>query len=586
MDGFRTLESFGCTGTREGWTNRLIRADSADVLAALRAGYLRDEIEAAGGIKLVYLDPPFGAGRDFAITIGAWAGTSPGRANAVEEFAFRDRRNGGTERYVASLRERFAAIRAVLAEDGALYVHCDWRLDYLLRAALDEVFGRDCFRNAIAWKRDAPGKGAKRASSQWPRNADTILYYTKSATEWFFAQQYVALSPEQRRAYRYADPAGRKYKAVQLGDYSAASIARLEREGLIHRSPSGERYKKYYLDEAQATVDAIWSDIPGFGTRTASREITGYATQKPEALLERIVAASSRPGELVADFTCGSGTTPVVCERLGRKWLAVDIGKRAIQTVRKRLSLAAAGHGAPGKPGEPARFDVVLGPPARFTGDGDVVARVLELYGAEPRTDGPLIGTSGGCAVAVAEAAVVTGEYLDAVVAHAALSAVSDLDVVGLDYERGLLPDAIERAARLGVALRCRYVPHDALDAGIRKPALERFRPALPFAIDLHRVGERSVRVGLTRRPPGGGGDASPLSEVDNWAVDFDYGRCACHPETPVFHPSWISARTKYAKPTFASASYRYPNAGSHRLAVHVVDIFGNDGFAIRALTV
>lgn len=337
----------------DSWTNRLIQADNLDVLAALRAGWLRDEIAAAGGIKLVYLDPPFDAGRDFAMKLGT-----------AEELAFRDRRNGGTERYVESLRARFAAIRAVLADAGALYVHCDWRLDYLLRAALDEVFGRECFRNAIAWKRDAAGKGAKRASGQWPRNADTILYYTKSATEWYFAQQYVALSPEQRRAYRYADPDGRTYKAVQLGDYSAASIARLEREGLIHRSPSGERYKKYYLDEAKATVDAVWTDIPGFGTRTGAREITGYPTQKPEALLERIVAASSRPGDLVADFTCGSGTTPVVCERLGRKWLAVDVGALAIRTARERLAaLAAASR-------EPVRFDVVVGTPAAIAADG------------------------------------------------------------------------------------------------------------------------------------------------------------------------------------------------------------------------
>ncbi len=327
----------------EGWTNRLIHADNADVLAALRAGWLRDEIAAAGGIALVYLDPPFDAGRDFSMS-----------ARAGAELAFRDRRNGGTERYVASLRERFAAIHAVLAQDGALYVHCDWRLDYLLRAALDEVFGRECFRNAIVWRRDAPGKGAKRASAQWPRNADTILYYTKSPARWYFAQQYAALTPEQRRTYRYADPDGRTYKAVQLGDYSAASIDRLEREGLIHRSPSGERYKKYYLDQARATVDAIWTDIPGFGTRTAAHEQTGYPTQKPEALLERIVAASSRPGDLVADFTCGSGTTAVVCERLGRKWLAVDIGKRAIETARERLSCVMTSGG-------PARFELIEG---------------------------------------------------------------------------------------------------------------------------------------------------------------------------------------------------------------------------------
>ncbi len=108
----------------------------------------------------------------------------------------------------------------------------------------------------------------------------------------------------------------------------------------------------------------------------------------------------------------------------------------------------------------------------------------------------------------------------------------------------------------------------------------------MPFAIDVHRVGERSVCVGLTCPPPDGGGNASLPTRVDNWSVDFDYGTCACHPETPVFHPSWTSARTKYAEPARVSASHEYPKAGAHRLAVHAVDIFGNDGFAIRAVTV
>lgn len=566
--GFRTIESFGCSGVRAGWTNRLIRADNADVLAALRAGWLRDEIEAAGGIELVYLDPPFDAGRDFAISLGG-----------SEEFAFRDRRNGGTERYVESLRERFAAVRAVLADDGALYVHCDWRLDYLLRAALDEVFGRECFRNAIAWKRDAPGKGAKRASGQWPRNADTILYYTKSPTDWFFAQQYVALTAEQQRAYRYADPDGRKYKAVQLGDYSPASIARLEREGLIHRSPSGERYKKYYLDEAKATVDAIWSDIPGFGTRTASREITGYATQKPEALLERIVAASSRPGGLVADFTCGSGTTAVVCGRLGRKWLAADIGKRAIQTARKRLLLAAAETGEPMKPGERARFDVVLGPQPAYVGADDVVMRVLELYGAEPLADGAhFAGARGERAIAVEAAVpVVTRARIDALVEAARARERSRIDVLGLDYELGLLPDALARAASRGVELSCRYIPTDALDAfdgRERRPVAERFRAALAFSLALHRRGERTLAVELT-------GFAAP-HDVDNWAVDFHYGACSLHAGAAVFHPHWTSVKTRFGQPVLSAPPYTYAEPGSYRVAVRVVDAFGNDAFAVR----
>jgi hypothetical protein len=170
-----------------------------------------------------------------------------------------------------------------------------------------------------------------------PRNTDTILFYAKS-DNWYFAQPYKELTEEQKAPYRYVEPeTGRRYKAVQLGDYSAASISRMEAAGLIHVSGSGQKYKKYYLDEAKAAVDSLWTDIPGFGTRTAAGEITGYATQKPEKLLERIILASSREGDLVADFFCGSGTTAAVAARLGRKWIASDCGQLAIHTTRKRL---------------------------------------------------------------------------------------------------------------------------------------------------------------------------------------------------------------------------------------------------------
>ncbi|EQD40214.1 adenine specific DNA methylase, partial [mine drainage metagenome] len=124
----------------------------------------------------------------------------------------------------------------------------------------------------------------------------------------------------------------------------------MEKKGLIHISSTGQRYKKYYLDEARAAVDSIWTDIPGFGTRTAAREITGYATQKPESLLERIVKASSNEGDLVADFFVGSGTTAAVAEKLGRKWIATDLGKFAIHTTRKRLIGAQRELKASGKP--------------------------------------------------------------------------------------------------------------------------------------------------------------------------------------------------------------------------------------------
>ena len=227
-------------------------------------------------------------------------------------------------------------MRSLLSDTGSIYVHVDPRLDFLVRSILDEVFGSDRFRNLLVWKRDIAGKGAKKRSSQWPRNADTIFWYSRSQ-QWFFEQQYIDLSKKQTAPYIYKESDGRRYKAVQLGDYSPKSIAKFEQEGLIHVSSTGKKYKKYYLDQAKSTVDCIWTDVLGFGTKTASKEILGYPTQKPEMLLERIVNSSSRPGDLVADFFCGSGTTLAVAEKLGRRWIGCDLGRWSVHVTRKRL---------------------------------------------------------------------------------------------------------------------------------------------------------------------------------------------------------------------------------------------------------
>lgn len=335
----QTVERIGAErGSRdsrgaEAWSNRLIRGDKTEVLPALLATF-------AGQVDLIYVDPPFDTGAAFSASrrVPSADASSQGEPMVIEQAAYRDTWGHGIDRYLQWFYETVALLRELLAATGSIYVHLDWRLDGFARAIMDEVFGPACFRNAIVWKRDVAGKGAKRVSRQWPRNADTILFYSRSPTTWIFNQPFVALNEAQQKAYRYVDQDGRRYKAVQLGDYSAASIARFEAQGLIHTSRStGTKYKKYYLDEALATVDGIWSDIPGFGTRTAAAEQSGYPTQKPEALLERIISASSREGDLVLDCFCGSGTTAVVAEKLGRRWIVADLGRLAVQTTRKRL---------------------------------------------------------------------------------------------------------------------------------------------------------------------------------------------------------------------------------------------------------
>ncbi|MCL4424373.1 MAG: site-specific DNA-methyltransferase [Firmicutes bacterium] len=310
------------------WRDRLIQGENGRVMTALLP-------ELRGKVDLIYLDPPFNSGYDFLLPPEAEGhnGQAPSGTGAR---AYRDSWGKDLAPYLAFLYHRLVLMRELLADDGSLYLHVDWHAGHYLKLLLDEIFGRENFRNEIIWKRDIAGKGAKKGSGQWPRNFDTLFFYSKSLC-YHFVQPYRPLSEKQKGAYRHREPDGRRFKAVQLGDYSQESVDRLMTAGLIYTSSTGRRYKKYYLDEAQATVDAIWDDIPGFGTRTAAREFLNFPKQKPEALLRRIIEASSREGDLVADFFSGSGTTLVVAGKLGRRWIGVEENPRAVEIARKRL---------------------------------------------------------------------------------------------------------------------------------------------------------------------------------------------------------------------------------------------------------
>jgi len=273
-----------------------------------------------GKVDLIYIDPPFDVGADFTmqVQLGDEGETLQKEQSILEAVAYRDTWGKGTDSYLHMMYERLSLMRDLLSEDGSIYLHCDWRLNSMIRMLLDEVFGLMQYRNEITWKRDAAGVGAKKTAHQWGRNADFILLYSRSDEKWTFSPQFKDLDEKQKAIYSLTDSDGRKYKTVTLGDYSEASIRRMESEGLIHVSSTGKKYKKYYLDEGQAIIDVIWADILSFGSRYGSTEYLAFPTQKPEALLERIIRASSNEGDLVADFFCGSGTTLAVAEKLGR----------------------------------------------------------------------------------------------------------------------------------------------------------------------------------------------------------------------------------------------------------------------------
>ncbi|HQY62232.1 MAG: site-specific DNA-methyltransferase [Myxococcales bacterium] len=321
-----------------------VRLAHGDALAL--AGALTRE-GLAGRVDLVYLDPPYFSDADYSLE-ARLDGTADGRTRRAPAYGDRWARggpagSGGLAAYLGMLAPRLEALAALLAPTGTFWVHLDWRASYLVRVLLDEIFGKDAFLNEIVWKR-APNLGRQAASGQFGRTLDTLVVYGGPD-----ARLVPPTRPEPiaRGAVRF-DAEGRAFTTAPRGDYTDASVERLEAEGRIFRAPSGKVYVKYFLQGDEETgyvrerrVDALWNDIPPLRHAAAS-ERTGYPTQKPVALLERVLLSGSPPGGLVVDAFAGSGTTGEAALRTGRRAILGDGGAVAIATARARLLRAGA----------------------------------------------------------------------------------------------------------------------------------------------------------------------------------------------------------------------------------------------------
>lgn len=315
-----------------------------------------------GKVDLVYVDPPYQSDRDYVAEARLDGPIAP-HGRVVRTRAYEDKLDPGA--YLDMLAPRLDALASLLhPETGTLWVHLDWRAAYLVRAILDEIMGRDAFLNEIVWRR-APNLGRQAASAQFGRTLDTILVYGKPRAT---LRPPTRLEPIEPSAIRWDDQQ-RPFTTAPRGDYTDVSIARLEKEGRVHRTSSGRVYIKYFLvKDADGTlcrerrIDALWTDVPPL-RHAKTTERTGYPTQKPVALLERIIACASPPGGLVVDGFAGSGTTGVAAHNLGRRSVLVDASPIAIATARARLLRAGAAlrvdriEGTPEPPTARARFE-------------------------------------------------------------------------------------------------------------------------------------------------------------------------------------------------------------------------------------
>ncbi len=473
---------------RKGWTNKLIWGDNKLILSSLKNGPLREEIEAQGALKLIYIDPPFDVGADFSMDIEIGGDTFTKKPNILEEIAYRDTWGKGADSFISMIYERLILMRDLLAEDGSIYVHCDWRVNSLIRLVLDEVFSTQFYKNEIRWKRQPP-RGAKAISKQYARSSDSILYYTKLPSG-IWNRQYKGYSEKYiKTKFTHTDDGGRVYRIDAIGDYSEKSIAKFRQQGKIYDYPSGKLGLIRYLDEAKGeVVTDVWIDINEVNSQAL--EGTGYATQKPEALLERIIKASSNEGYLVADFFCGSGTTAAVAEKLGRKWIATDLGKFAIHTTRKRMIGVQRQLKADGI--DYRAFEILnLGKYERqhYIGvnpnlreeeqqrqmkqkEEAFIDLILRAYAAE-KTDGyaAFQGVKAGRLVAVGPVNLpVTRLFIEELILECRKHRITRVDVLGFEFEMGLFPNLLDEARSKGIDLLPKYIPAEVFD----KRAVER----------------------------------------------------------------------------------------------------------------
>lgn len=338
--------------------NMLMRGECVSACAHLakliRSGEIRP-------IDLVYIDPPFASEANYAKQVYVRRNPELAQKVAQEERqmvddelrAFEEVMYGDIwdkERYLSWMYQNLMAIRSVMAPDASIYVHLDWHIGAYVKVLMDEVFGEANFRAEIIWKRST----AHSDSEYYGNNFDKIYFYAMGAPA--FNTVYQPYEESYLRRFTHMDPDGRKWdsgnltaKGLRGGGYEyeykgcrslwrcpIETMQRMDREGRLHFTKNGGIRSKVYLDELPGMpAQALWTDIQPVNSQASER--VAYATQKPEALLERIVKASSDEGMLVADFFGGSGTTAVVCAKNRRNFIHVDVGINSLQVARDRL---------------------------------------------------------------------------------------------------------------------------------------------------------------------------------------------------------------------------------------------------------
>jgi DNA modification methylase len=641
---------FDTSGQRvQGWSNKLIWGDNKFVLSSLQSGPLREEIEANGGIKLIYIDPPFDVGADFNTTIEIGDSSFEKAPTVLEEIAFRDTWGKGQDSFLAMIYDRLKLMHSLLADDGSIFVHCDYRLSGHLKLILDEIVGESNFVNEIIWQ-GSPGNAIK--VNKFLKTHDTIFLYRKNKDNFIWNTQFVEMAKDSKAHYRNED---------ENGIYRWASVVAPGRQGYVYELGYGEKLpnkgyrmpkekalkmieegllkvekgkvpvqKRYLQNNGGVPAKDVWTDVKSL----QNTENTGYPTQKPIKLLNRIIESSTNENDLVADFFVGSGTTAAVAEKLNRKWLASDIGRFSINSTRKRMIEVQREK----KENEENFRSFEIYSIGSYSikdekKEDEFRELVLQAYKAEKLNNSVFTGKKGSTYIAIGPQDLpCSRDFVDDMVEECINQGVVNLDVLSFEFGMGVVPEAQEDALSKGVKLSLKYIPREVFDKRAVESNAVRFSEVGYLDVDIKTLKKnREATVTLkdfsifysqdTLQKTGealgknkstvilDNGKILKISKdkagiikqeeitttwtdwIDYWSIDFNYedrpeliitegedGKLQ-QVETGrfIFDNNWQSFKTRESELELTSATYQYPNSGTYKIAVKVIDVFGND---------
>jgi len=558
-----------------------------------------------------------------SVSIGEEKESVPKDQSTLEMVAYRDMWGRGADSYLHMMYERLTLMRELLSEKGSLWVHCDSRMNTFLRSLLEEIFGVQNFINEIIWRRRG---GALNNFKSFGSLTDTLLLARKSE-EFTFNPLRTKDSPEAQQYIKerfiYDDGDGRLYSRDPVTNPSATASPSLiyeykgykppekgwafsietmkewDAQGKLYLPPDKSqriRRKTFLSDYEGQPIQNLWTDI--YVINSQAMESVDYPTQKPEALLERIIKVSSNEGDLVLDAFCGSGTTGAVAERLGRRWLMCDLGRFAIHTSRKRMIELQRKLHSESKPYRAfdvynlGRYERQWWQKDRLQGADEEHRRViLEFFKAEPLTNTPsplLHGRKSGafCHVDGIDS-MFTREEAQQVAQATAQAGGRECFCLAWEFEMDLHLTVNALAQELGIKLKLVQIPREIMEKNRKAPPpflevavlaaeavyrkeekgktveikLTQFLPSLAEVPtkELEAIKERAIKSGF--------------DFIDFWAVDFNW-----QPDKPFTH-DWQDYRTRKDRSlkTISDAGYTYPQPGKYTACVKVVDTFGCD---------